>query len=162
MKIGKTIGVHHGYIQDGIWIRCDCGNEMLEILQIPANANKDNIIEYQFRSFGPIGGTWRTLTDNDIFWSCFVTHKVEIQRIVDFYSSANYGKQDKEQLLELFDKESGFKLQCVVDFPYNDIILYNTEGAIIWDIVIDNRDVSELIRSLETMLNNDNSEANNG
>lgn len=157
-KIGQVIGVNRSYITDGIWIRCDCGVEMLEILQdydrkyIPA--------EYQFRFFSPVGGIGIKLNKKDIYWSCFVTHKNELNQIADFFNLTAFSEEQKEIHLYIKDEQSNYSLHCARDeeLDLGDIMLENPKGKVIWDCVIKKDDFSFIANKMYEMIKREEGE----
>lgn len=154
MNIGKTIGVNKVYIQDGVWIRCDCGAEMLEIVQVP---DDEAPTEYQFRFFCEPG--LRKLSRKEQYWSVFYCPAAVIELIIQYFEEE--GKDDlfnfDQKGLRICHPESGYWLTCIKDrnCNLNDIMLQTKKGKCIWDIVITDESLSELIISLKEMLKND-------
>ena len=49
MQEGRILQTGHCYLHDGIWLRCDCGAEIVEVMQ--ADLDDPTGFEYQFRWF---------------------------------------------------------------------------------------------------------------
>lgn len=148
LKQGVTLGTEHCYLKDGIWVRCDCGCEIMEFIMCDFDDPKG--YDYQIRCFGG-----HVMSKEDTWHSCVQVKKENLEFFIQVLES-------RCPSCKVEDLENpNYFLQVVRDEDYGEvtITLYRRKkrrrDRYLWEIIIKQKDATTFAKRIKEMIKRD-------
>ena len=154
---GLVLGTKHCYLRDGIWVRCECGSEIMECIQV--DLDNPNGFEYQIRCFGGHG-----MDKTDMWNSCFVGDKTALSGIIEVLEShqpfwraqvesdSNYWLYVTRSTDENYPTEVSITLERLKRMRGYKFI---TKHKCVWEIILQGDTPKLLAKKLKEMIKNE-------
>lgn len=151
LKQGVILGTEHCYLKDGIWVRCDCGHEIMELIM--CDFEDPSGYDYQIRCMGG-----HSMSKEESWNSCIQTKEISLHPMINVLESHS----ESCEIVDMFNLS--YFLRLVKDNEDNSYTIglwhkrKRRKDKCLWEIIIRQQDANALAKKLKNMVKRDNND----